>query len=369
MTPVDLAILKTGPHLREPSEFDPDINTIGDLRRLEARRMLNNLALPTDIDSEISEVGTVELFTHATSPWDLSVLPEKYQPAAVDNNLLVGAYVSRINESLRKRKKLIISLLRFPTAAQSQKAAADFDAITNAENNRHPLVIEGYPEARTSSADDVTSLTFMPRDNFVVLVNAGVPQPDPAALATVVKKTIDRQLTLLRDFRPMPFDDLLDIPIDPDSILRRALPKSPDNSDPFLVKWDFGAMSPAAELHYERNPLAVKAAFEASGVDLIGRRGGIVYRTRDLPGAYHLQSVLVKTGKNDEVLPAPPGLPDTRCIRLDVVDEIRNFDEMCAVIRGRYVALVFTKSRIGGGVNPDLYQRAAAQYSILANSE
>ncbi|WP_309234725.1 hypothetical protein [Nocardia sp. XZ_19_385] len=369
LTPVELTTLKTGPHPREPTQYDPKISGVADIREIEARRMLNYLVLPPEIDSEISEIGAVELFSSPADPFIQEVLPEKYRPATVDNNLLAGVYESRINSSLRNRKKLIISVLRFPTPAASQKAADDFDRIANEDAGRHRLPIEGYPDARASSADDVTGLSFIARDQFVILTNAGVPQPDQTTLSGVIKKTVETQIARLQQLHPMAFDDVLDLPTDPDSILRRALPAAADYSDPFILTYDFGAFQPAADLHYERNPLELKKAFEASGVDLIGRRGGIVYRARDLTGAFHLQSALVKTGKNDEELPSPPGLPDTRCIRLDEVDVVRKFDEMCAVIYDRYVAVVVTKSKLSGAMNPDLYQRAAAQYSVLVKSE
>jgi hypothetical protein len=196
-----------------------------------------------------------------------------------------------------------------------------------------------------------------------------VPQPNQAALASNIGKTVDQQIARLDQQKPIPIDDLLDLPIDPDSIMRRALPKAPDYSDPFIAKDDFGVFEPSGELHFERNPSEIKQAFDETGVDLVGRRGGIVYRTRDLPAAFRLQSALTKTGKNDEILESPPGLPDARCVKLDVFDDARDFDELCAVVYGRYVAVVVARTPMGARLDPVLYQRAAAQYSILAKSE
>ncbi|MEV6273861.1 hypothetical protein [Nocardia sp. NPDC051832] len=369
MTPVDLTVLKTGAHPREPTEYEPDLGTFADVRDIEAHRTLNYLVVPTDIDNDITEVGKIELFSSPESPFISKVLPDKYRPALVENNLLLGVYVSRTNADLRKRKKLIVSLLRFPTAAISQKAVADLARITDAEGDRHPIAIDGHPTASTSSADDITAISFIARDQFVFLVNAGVPQADQTGLAGVVKKTIDEQFARLTQFKPTAFDDVLDSPVDPDSIMRRALPKATDATDPFFSDEDFGALQPSGALHYERNPLQVRKAFEESGVDLVGRRGAIVYRSRDLAAAFRLQTVLTKAGRNDEELPSPPGLPDTRCIRRDQIDVVRNFDELCAVLHGRFIAIVMTKSKLAGGINPDLYPRAAAQYSVLANSE
>ncbi|MET7768638.1 hypothetical protein [Nocardia sp. NPDC005366] len=369
LTPVDVATLKTGGYTPEPLEFEPDLSTPADLYLIESRRMLGYLVHPADIDKELSVAGNVRFFSHPEAPFTYELLPDKYRPATVDNNLLAGVYVSRINDNLRSRKKLIVSVLRYSTDAVATKAAEDFERITYEEAGRHAIPIAGNPAARASSADDVTAVSFIARGPFVVITNAGVPQPDQSALARVIEATIDRQFTLLDQLKPTPWDDILDIPLDPDGIMRRALPKAPDYSDPFVFDQDFGAHSPAGELHFERNPVEVKKAFEESGVDLVGRRGGIVYRTRDLPAAFRLQSALVIAGKNDEVLDPPPGLPDVRCLRLDSADLVRSFDGLCAVVYGRYVAVVMSKSPMTSRIDHPLYQRAAAQYAILAKSE
>ncbi|MGV9820309.1 DUF7373 family lipoprotein [Nocardia xishanensis] len=369
LTPVDVRSLNTGSYANEPTAYEPDISGAAEVKNIEARRMLNYLVLPTDIDKELTIVGDVELFSYPEAPFIRKILPDKYQPATVDNNLLAGAYVSRINPDLRKRKKLIVSILRFPTEEASRKAADDFDRITNADAGRHPITVDGHPDARASSADDVTALSFLAKGPFVILTNVGVPLPDQSALAGIFKKTIDKQFELLDRLRPTPLDDVLDAPLDPEGIMRRALPKSSDGTDPFLLDYDFGPLEAAGELHYERNAVEMQAAFAENGVDLVGRRGGIVYRTRDLPAAFRLQSALVRLGKNDEELSAPPGLPDVRCVKLDSTDMIRDHDLFCAVVYGRYVAVVLAKAKLSGAVDPALYQRAAAQYSVLAKSE
>lgn len=369
LTPVDISTLKTGPYTPEPTAYTPAINDPADVRMIEARRMLGYLAHPSDIDGDISVLGAVHLFATPRAPFDQHVLPEKYRPVTVENNLLAGVYVSRINESLRSRKKLIVSVLRFPTEAAARKAADDFDRITDDEPGRHPVPVEGHPEARATSADDITAVSFTARGPFAVIINVGVPQPDRAALGTLFQKTLERQSALLEHLTPTPLDDVLDFPIDPDSIMRRALPRAPDFSDPFFDDVDFGAVDPTAQLHFERNPVQIEKVFQDSGVDLIGRRGGIIYRTRDQPAAFSLQTALLAAGKNDEELPTPPGLPDVRCLRLDEVDPVRDYDELCAVVYRRYVAVVVSKTPPTGRVSPLLYQRAAAQYAILAKSE
>ncbi|MGW0248728.1 DUF7373 family lipoprotein [Nocardia goodfellowii] len=369
MTPVDLAVLKTGAYSPEPSAYDADIDSPGDLRSIEARRLLNYVVHSHEIDPEIDELGDVELFYDGESMTTSETFPEKYRPAAVDNKLIAGAYVSRINGNLRSRKKLIVSVLRFPTEAASRKAVIEFDQIANVDPGRHPIPVEGHPEAKSSSADDITTIAFASHGPYVVVVNAGVPQPNQSALSSLVARTLTLQTARLDQQKAIPLDDILDLPFDPDSIMRRALPKAPDYSDPFVSDRDFGPYEPAGALHFERNPAEVKKAFDEGGVDLVGRRGGIVYRARDLAGAFRVQTALVKTSREDEEISAPPGLPDARCVKLDATDPVRNFNELCAVVYGRYVAVVISASTMTGLRNPNLSPRAAAQYAILAKSE
>jgi hypothetical protein len=363
---VDVASLKVGAFTPEPTAYEPSISSGPDIRMIEARRMLNYLAHPFEIDGDITDAGNLKFAYDAGSMIGTDYIPEKFRPAMEDNNLLAGVYMSAINTDLRSRKKLIIAIMRFPTDAAAGRAGDQFDQLANGEPGRHGIPIEGHPDARASSGTDISAFSFISHGPYLILTNAGVPQPNQGALAEVIGKTINRQIELLDTQQPTPLDDVLDLPLDPDGIMRLALPKSPDYSDTFLTDDDFGAYQPSGQLHFERNPREAKEAFERSGVDLVGRRGGIVYRTRDLTTAFGLQSALVKTGKNDEVLDPPPGLPDARCIKLDITDVIRNFDQLCAVVYGRYVGVVVTKAPLASRLNTALYQRAAAQYAVLA---
>lgn len=365
--PVDPATLETGEYLPEPTDYDPDISGVPDIRLIEARRMLEHLVHSVDVDPDIDVLGTLKLFWNGESLAHSDTFPPQYQPAADQNNLVAGVYVSRTDGSLRSRKKLIISVLRFPTEAASSQAALDFDAVSNAEPNRHPIGIEGHAEARTSSGDDITAISFLAHGPYMIMVNAGVPQPDSNALAEVIGKTFELQMQQLDRQQPVPMDDLLDIPFDPGGIMRRALPKS--LGDPFYGTEDFGALAPAAQLHFERNPTEVRQAFLDGGVDLVGRRAGIVYRTRDLAAAFHLQAVLSEPSRSDEELSPPQGLEDVRCLRLDALDPVRSFNAQCVIVFGRYVAVVVTGIPATARIDQALYERAAAQYAILAESE
>src|SRR6478609_6033855 len=107
LSPVDVVTLKTGAYTAEPTAYAPDITSIPDLRLIEARRMLNYLVHPFEIDSEISVTANQTLMANADSMISEKSFPELYRPVATDNNLLAGVYVSGTNGNLRSRKKLI----------------------------------------------------------------------------------------------------------------------------------------------------------------------------------------------------------------------------------------------------------------------
>ncbi|MEV6273864.1 hypothetical protein [Nocardia sp. NPDC051832] len=368
MSPVDVAVLRTGGFTKEPAPYQPRFTDASDVRLIESRRMLDFLVHPFDVDSEITSPGTVRLFNDPASLVD-EAFPEQYKPVAEKFDLLAGVYVSRTNGNLRSRKRLIISVMRFATEADSKNARDEFVRIADTDGTAHAIPIDGYPEARATSVADINATVYQAHGPYVIAVNAGLPHPDPAAHAAVFKKALDLQIPLLDKQKPVPLDDLLDLPVNPDGILRRAAPPAKDYSDPFFDKDDFGHYQPAGMLHFERNPLQVRKAFEEGGVDLIGRQAGTVYRTRDLAAAFRLQLALTIAERTDEPIDPPANLRDARCLRLDTRDFNRHHDVLCAVVFGRYVAVVVGIARSSVGSDPRMFERVAAQYSILAKSE
>lgn len=373
LSPVNLSQLRTGSSATEPSPFKLRFasDSAQSVRFIEARRMLNYLVHPFDVDSELTTVAYVRLMADGATMTEDGALPAKYKSVAENNSLIAGAYVSRTNGDLRSTKKLIISILRFASDADSKNAADEFLRITNEEGQRHPVPIDGHADARATSGDNRSANAFQPHGPYVIVISAGIPESNQNALAGTIKKAIDLQSVQLDRQKPIPVDDLLDLPIDPDGIMRRAAPKAKDYSDPFLIRAeeDFGSFQPSGILHFERNPIEVRKAMEDGGVDLVGRRASTVYRARDVAGAIRLQTALTKPGKNDTVLDPPPGLPDARCIGLDVRDLNRQFTSYCAVVYDRYVAVVVSSIPELARVDRRLEERTSAQYSILVKSE
>ncbi|MEV0293281.1 hypothetical protein [Nocardia sp. NPDC050710] len=372
LAPVDLAVLKTGGNVTEPTPFKLRLSDgARNVRMIESRHLLNYLVHPFDVDSDLTDLGNVRLIADPYSMTADGAFPRTYKPIAEKYDILAGAYAGRTNGSLRATKKLIVSILRFPTEAVAASAADEFDRITGEAQQRYPIPIDGYPQARATSSDEQSILSFQPHGPYVIVSNASLPQPNRDQLAGMVKKTLDLQIAQLDKQQPTPLDDLLDLPIDPDGIMRRTAPKSKESNDPFFgfFEDDFGTFQAAGILHYLRNPIEVRKVLEEGGVDLVGNRASTVYRTRDLAAAVRLQTALTRLTKNDETLDPPPGLIDATCVRLDILDPNRSFTSFCAVVYQRYVAIVIASAPQLARVDRALQERTAAQYSILAKSE
>ncbi|MGW5439160.1 DUF7373 family lipoprotein [Nocardia asteroides] len=376
MAPVDLATLKTGAAVTEPTTFELKYSdTAKTVRLIEGRRLLDVLIQSIDVDPELSKRGTTRVFADGTDMSKDDGLPEMFKAAVDDNNFIAGVTASRTNGSVRDTRGMHLSVLHFATAQDSKNAAAAMYRLsTTGERARQPVAISGYPEANGSSGDGSAVSSFQAHGPFVVVVSMSQETPDSAGLASKIKKTLDLQLPALDKYRVIAPDDLLDLPLDPDGIMRRATGKSP-SGDPYGMSYheeDFGTFQPSGILHFERNPAETRKAFEEAGVDLIGRRYSTVYRTRDVESAFKLQTVLAKRGKSDTELAPPPGIADAQCVRLEESDPNRGYNGICVLVYDRYVAVVMslaTVSRASLQVDPILQERTAAQYAILKKSE
>lgn len=376
MTPVDVATLKTGAMVTEPTAFELKFGTFTAerVRLIEGRRLLNILAHPIDFVPELTELSYTRIFATTDEMSKTGGLPTEFSDTVNANDLVVGVTSVRTNGSVRNFESMSVGILQFGTAQNAENAAAGMYQVgVSRENPRQPITIPGYLEAN-GSASDVSVNAFQQHGPFVIVTSIQDPQPDRSASADKIKRLLDHQIAALDKFPLIADDDLLDLPLDQDGIMRRAMGKSPAG-DPWTMGFndeDFGTFLPSGILHFERNTLETRKAFEDAGVDLIGRRYSTIYRTRDVEAAFTLQNALARRGKNDTVLDPPPGIADARCVRLAEPDKNRDFDGFCVLIYDRYVAVVM--SRVGQlqrslPADPTLQERTAAQYAILTKSE
>ncbi|WP_194817406.1 hypothetical protein [Nocardia sp. XZ_19_385] len=374
MTPVDLARLNIGVFEAKPVDQVPVADDKGAVLQIEARRMLGSLVAPYEVDGELDEL----LGTHVLAAHEVKIygehgagLPSQFQPVFDRNYFISGAMTTRTNGNPRTLKALALGILRFPSDALAQIAANELDAATGEfKPDRHGMAVPDYPQARASAAEaDRQGYVYAARGPFVVLIKVTIPVSDPNTLAAQAKKALDQQLPKLDKLMPTPLDDILDLPTNPDAIMRRVLPGEAIANDLSVPPESVGVYDPAAHLHYERDGFAMKQVYANTGVDLVARNVGVVYRTRDLASAFALQKALTELGPGDEVIQNPSGIADAACVKLDQSTPPLAVRYLCAVVYGRYVAVVGSRGNSRGEFDATLYQRAAAQYSILAKSE
>ncbi|KAF0848335.1 DUF7373 family lipoprotein [Nocardia caishijiensis] len=377
LTPVDLASLKTGAQITEPTEFTEKFpsGTSERIRLIEGRRLLDVLVPPMDFHPSATELGYTRIFASPDTMSKTGGIPAQYNEAVGTNNFVVGVSASRTNGSVRTPESGLIGILQFATEQDAKNAAAAMFQVTmSGETPRHPVSIPGYPNANASSADDSSANAFQQHGPFVVVSAVVQAAPGVDGLAEKLGKSMASQLPALDKFKIVAPDDLMDLPRDQDGIVRRTMGKSPAG-DPYGMSFydeDSGTFLPSGILHYERDPVRARKAFEEAGVDLIGRRYSTVYRARDVEAAFKLQTALAAPGKDDAEIDSPPGIADARCLRLGEADKNRGYNSLCVLVYDRYVAVVMSltsASKTSLQSDPVLHERTAAQYAILKKSE
>lgn len=373
---VDLATLKYGAMVTEPTPYELRFGsfTAETVRMIEGRRLLNVLVHPMDFMPDLDEPNYTRIFANSVGMNQDGGLPAEFNDAVVPNDLVAGVTTSRTNGSVRDFESMFVGILEFGTEDGAKNAAAAmYQVRMSRAEPRQPVAVPGYPHANGSASATNMSVSQQ-HGPFVILASIQAPRLDQTMLVDTIKKSMDQQITALSEFTVIPADDLLDLPLDQDGIMRRAMGKSPVG-DPLTMSTydeDFGVFLPSGILHYERNTLEAQRAFVDAGVDLVGRRYSTIYRTRDVAAAFKLQTVLARRGKNDTVLEPPPGIADAQCVRLAEEDKNRGYNGFCVLVYDRYVAVVMsTASRLLSmqQVDATLQERTAAQYAILAKSE
>ncbi|MCA2210275.1 DUF7373 family lipoprotein [Nocardia rosealba] len=376
VTPVDIAALKTGAQVVEPTPFELNFSshTAQRIRLIEGRQLLNLLVHPIDFMPSLTELDHTRIFADSSEMSKTGGLPSTFNAIVDQNDLVSGVSTVRTNGSARATESMYVGVLHFGTAENAKNVSTGmFEVSTRGEPPRQPIEIPGYPQAN-GTIGTASVNAFQAHGPFVVVTSIQQPQPDRTALPQKIQKVLDAQIKALDSYKPVPADDLLDLPLDQDGIMRRTMGKSPAG-DPFGMSFhqeDFGTFQPSGILHYERHTLETRKAFEAAGVDLVGRRYSTVYRTRDVESAFLLQTALARRGKEDAVLDPPPGIADAQCVRLSDTDPNRGYNGFCVLVHGRYVAVVMamaTASRTALQADPVLQERTAAQYLIFEKSE
>ncbi|MCA2210270.1 DUF7373 family lipoprotein [Nocardia rosealba] len=369
---VDVSALRTGPFQTEPAAFElkEGLDEPRQVRLVEGRRLINYLVNPVDIDPELRIPGKPAVFADEYGVPTLQGLHESHRAVLADNyKFIAGAAANQRNGSVRTPREMTLAVFHFDSATESRRAARELHLISAGLGAGTNIQVRETADAFVTETDGTRRDTWFAHGPYAILVSARIPTPSLEELSRLSDGAINAQKRSLDAHKQVPLDEVLDVPVDGENILRRAMDHDARDSVPYEgygteYSDTYGTYRPAGIRHFERNPAEAAAVFERAGVDLIGRRASTVYRTRDTAAAFLLQTYLASKGKDDTALDPPLGIADAQCVRFDSTDG-RDHNSMCAVVYGRYVAVVTAKSIGFANFDGDLQERAAAQYIIL----
>ncbi|WP_433670736.1 DUF7373 family lipoprotein [Nocardia sp. CA-136227] len=367
---VDLGKLDTGSYATKPQQLVPK-DPARMSRNLEALRLADAVPLPQQIDPALTHnLGGVHTFI------DVKAFGNSSPFASFDNDAFTAATpglvagfgtaaasnadTKNLGYTLR-HSVMIFESDAAATAAAIALSGMRFDTITNPD----PLQSTGYPSARVVWIPQFQALSSWYATGRYVIgdvvnhhENVELKISDPNVMLALSDKAIGVTVERLKDFRPTPVDQLANLPIDPQGILKLTLIRPDGDQTAFALQ---GTLSRDAALHREDDPNEGRALFDKYGVDFMGFGAGRLVRTRDAAAAEGFVGV-ESVGRAWHRIDSPQGLPNARCVKYQG-PVVFQFPYRCMVAYGRYAAEAWSQQP------QDVYQRISAQYAILANDK
>ncbi|MDO3647243.1 DUF7373 family lipoprotein [Nocardia mangyaensis] len=255
-------------------------------------------------------------------------------------------------------------LLRFPDATAATLAAReleDVDLAVSPENRK--LTSTEYPQAYLHWRPGVPTIgAFLAHEDFVISLFIQRPRADSADLIAWVEQALDAELPVLDAFTPTPYDQLADLPVDPDRLLARAVVRNRDVLGP--DQHSFAVYSTAHLVNNTADQTTRQELIDATGAERIAMvDGGSITLVRDQAAAEALLTGLVDSAGTYDTLPAPTDVPGAKCLQLnDQGDADQEYKYRCYIPYKRYLGIVSSDQE------PDVRQKISAQYALLANS-
>lgn len=373
---VDLSTLDVGEYDTEPRELSGPVSE-EDGRNLYAYEIAEGMPNPSDIDPALNFVYGVPASDPAYAATTISGTSTPITQPAMEKYGMVSGYVVTgytvpVEDFLAgEQSDSVIAVLvtAYPNPDAAARAAKEIEGIDfdlNPDNRR--IDVPGYPDALAHYRPGFTSIgATMASDYFVIsIIYGSFVNASTENLVSTVQKTLDLQIPLLDNVFPIPAAALTSTSIDPDNMLSRALTVGA----PPPVGLTYGPVGPVATYFACINDMEAKREIlQDAGADRCGiTPDSILVRTRDEESATTLAPLMVESERErfvKEEIAAPVGLPNTTCYEQkdDVWDESEDHHYYCYLAAGRYVAGVHSATE------DDVRERAAAQYSIIVNSQ
>ncbi|MGK8520532.1 DUF7373 family lipoprotein [Nocardia asteroides] len=301
--------------------------------------------------------------------------PEDMRPIAERHRMMYGFHTNGSDQNIslfasgwptkpRPNSTTVGSIvMQFPDPDRARQAALEFhDADFGAYRDQNePVPLPRQPQARAHWRPGSPFLrTVLAHGSYVVAFLVSANAPDRDALIALAEKAYDVQLPLLDQLPPLTEEEMLRLPWDPDHLLSRTLnpakAQAPSYDDSHALFGLRGIMQYTEDLDY------AKKRFTAMGAEKFAISGGtLVIRTASPEAARRVAAERITPTVVAGPAEAPPHLPDSSCVenRSGLFDD-RRFT--CVVAYKEYVGFVAANQLL------DAQQRAAAQYSVFANS-
>ncbi|MET8650241.1 DUF7373 family lipoprotein [Nocardia aurea] len=369
---VQIGALDSGNHNTTPIDVErartPESGSIREAIRIGAVT-----PLMVDIDNRLifnsSAVFNRRLIT-PTFPPDVFVStevgPEEFN--AVAPGLIAGWYSSgQRRDKAELGRTATLHTLRFgdaTLAGTALRALADRTAGTE-------YAIPGHPET-AAKASIGNSLRPPAVDAWSahndMLIHVRVEDPlsvpvDPAPMAELAGRIIDRQIEMLSAYAPTPVDKIATQPLDVDGILSRV-PLYEKNDLPVIGANPWGVYPRQVALQAEEQPHLARPAFADAGVEFLAIGNAVlVYRTQDNASTTRLIAALRSMIVDEDIYQkadSPPNLPSAQCVEAKPnTTSTSRTRPLCWVPIGRDIA------QVTGQNLQDTHQRTAAQYKLM----
>jgi hypothetical protein len=373
---IDIRNLDTGNYPTEPpNAHDDDYQPLFiDMNKVAAMRLADHVASAYDIDPRMKYSWTPSSISKGTLPGELGN-PADLRPIAERNRMMFGFHTNGSDQDIsliasgwptkpRPNSTTVGTIvMQFPDPERARQAATEFyDADFGAYREQNePVTLPRQPQARAHWRPGSPFLrTMLAHGSYVVAFLLSANAPDRAALVALAEKAYDVQLPLLDQLPPLTEEEMLRLPWDPDHLLSRTLNpskvQSPSYDDSNALFGLRGIMQYTGDLDY------AKQRFTAMGAEKFAANGDtLVIRTADAETARRVVTERITPTVVARPVDPPPHLPDSACVenRSGLFDD-RRFT--CVVAYKEYVGFVAANQLL------DAQQRAAAQYSVFANS-
>lgn len=375
---VDLSKLDVGNLPVEPKVYGKPTN-MDMAAMVEAWRIGNAMPLPMEIEPEATFAasamgGAVRVFVD----YDSAAIKSRMNVDAATLTERAPGFISGFVSTARSNKEPGLSYeldniaMLFNTEQDAAKAA---EAFATEESIAAPEAVPAQVATGIGNLTNVYAQTtpkwpgviksWKSVGRFVIFtyvydsVMGAVKTADNQKLIARVQKSIDKIAPALKRFTPTPTDKLMDLDVDPDGVLGRAMHTISLDSNQRGIP---GVYDRHGGLQLTGDTDKMAKLFEETGVDRIAWQGNFVYRAKDEASAARIADYFGDPSKFLRDAPAPATLPTARCLEYIGPDKYAT-KYYCSVSHDRYA------TQVAATQLTDVHQRISAQYTILAKAK